>query len=204
VRPHKGEGPSKYEFEGPSSGILPVAGWAGCRGWISGAGAGSTEVVPAFRGCGPRAPPKWRRRSAVRVAVPPRWLRVPQCGVGVPRRSGCGVSHGWCRLLARRTGPGSCSGRSPTTRQAETWPLRRWRPVCSGGPVHPGRCDLVNGLGVPPWRRPRTLDPKALRPRPGEPFGGGPPLSGQPGPGLAGRSGFPLPDPPSGARERFL
>jgi hypothetical protein len=129
----------------------------------------------------------------------------PRCGVR-PRRGGSG-SHGVAapappkrprpptRLVqrARRRTDDSLRQATAHVRQAGRCPLRRWRPWCSGGPVHRGRCGLVGGPSVPPWRRPRTHDPKALGPRPGGPGRGGPPLSGRPVLLPVTGPGFPFP-----------
>jgi len=166
-----------------------------------------------------RAPPRWCRHSAGAV------LGLHRSGAVVPR---CGsrateVAPGptvWCRCpppgrvrcqprVVQAPGPANRSwlllrsiAHDPASRDVATATvasllLRRTGASRSMRSGQRARCSSVTS--------PTDPGPEGLGgPRPGEPFGGGPPLSGQPGPGLAGRSGFPLPDPPSGARERFL
>ena len=167
----KGEGPSKYEFEGPSVRVLPSPRWrpfprCGCpfhRGGRDSHGCGSCR----HRGDGtPHVWCRFHRRSG----------SVVNHGCGSPRRRSGLVSHGAGslspkrlrlpraeQLLGRRTGHGTAPVDRPLRpANRALWPLRRWRPVSSGEPVPPRRCDLGNGPGVPPRRRPRTSPPEGF------------------------------------------
>ena len=95
----QGEGPSKYEFEGPSGGDPPGRWQNQPLGGSSGAESGATEVAPC----------------PLRDALPPKRPGPPRVVSVSPAEAGCGVSHGCgsschrgdrsshvrCRLLRR-------------------------------------------------------------------------------------------------------